>query len=159
MGPTCKKKAGMCEGNTLATWCEELTHWKRPWCWERLRAGGEGDNRGWDGWMASLTRWTWVWVDSRSWLPTGRPGVLPVMVSQRVGHDWATVWTKLMCEGRARQETQVADSTSHYNLGSAEIVTIQSSWHTPVDIHRRPAPPSQLWGSRSKNFDLSLDPM
>ena len=46
--------------NTLATWCEELTHWKTPWCWERLNAGGEGDNRGWDGWMASLTRWTWI---------------------------------------------------------------------------------------------------
>ena len=44
----------------LATWCKELIHWKRPWCWERLRAGGEGDNRGWDGWVASLTRWTWV---------------------------------------------------------------------------------------------------
>ena len=48
-------------------WCEELTHLKRPWCWERLKAGGEGDNRGWDGWMASPTWWTWVWVDSRSW--------------------------------------------------------------------------------------------
>ena len=53
--------------NTLATWCEELTHWKRPWCWERLRAGGERDNRGWNDWMASPTQWTWVWVDSRSW--------------------------------------------------------------------------------------------
>ena len=53
--------------NTLATWCEELTHWKRPWCWERLKAGGEGDEGGWDGWMASPTRWTWVWVSSRSW--------------------------------------------------------------------------------------------
>ena len=50
--------------NTLATWWKELTHWKRPWCWERLRAGGEGDNRGWDGWMASSTQWTWVWVNS-----------------------------------------------------------------------------------------------
>ena len=59
--------------NTLATWCEELTHWERPWCWERLRAGGEGDDRGWDGWMASLTQWTWVWVDSGSWWWTGRP--------------------------------------------------------------------------------------
>ena len=59
--------------STLATWCEELTHLKRPWCWERLRAGGEGDDRGWDGWMASLTQWTWVWVDSRSWWWTGRP--------------------------------------------------------------------------------------
>ena len=73
--------------NTLATWCEELTHWKRPWCWERLRAGGEGDERGWDGWMASPTQWTWVWVDSESWWWTGRPGMLQFMRSQRVGHD------------------------------------------------------------------------
>ena len=53
--------------NTLATWCAELTQWKRPWCWERLKAGGEGDNRGWDGWMASLTQRTWIWASSRSW--------------------------------------------------------------------------------------------
>ena len=53
-----------------------LTHWKRPWCWERLKAGGEEDKRGWDGWMASLTQWTWVWVDSGSWWWTGKPGVL-----------------------------------------------------------------------------------
>ena len=64
---------------SLATWCEELTHLKRPWCWERLRAGGEGDNRGWDGWMASLTQWTSVWVDSGSWWWTGKPGVLRFM--------------------------------------------------------------------------------
>ena len=76
--------------NTLATSCEELTHWKRPWCWEGLGAGGEGDDRGWDGWMASLTRWTWVWVNSGSWWWTGRPGVLRFMGSQRVGHNWAT---------------------------------------------------------------------
>ena len=61
--------------NTLATWCEELTRWKRPWCWERLRAGGEGEDRGWDGWMASLTQWTWVWVSPGRWWWTGRPGV------------------------------------------------------------------------------------
>ena len=53
--------------NKLATWCEELTHWKIPWCWERLKAGGERDDRGWDGWMASLTQWTWVWVNCGSW--------------------------------------------------------------------------------------------
>ena len=70
--------------------CKELTDLKRPWCWERLKAGGEGDNRGWDGWMASLTQWTWVWVNSGSWWWTGRPGVLQSMRSQRVGHDWAT---------------------------------------------------------------------
>ena len=51
--------------HTLATWCKELTHWKRPWCWERLKAGREEDDRGWDGWMASQTQWTWVWVSSR----------------------------------------------------------------------------------------------
>ena len=75
--------------NTLATWCKELTHLKRPLCWEGLGAGGEEDDRGWDGWMAPLTQWTQVWVDSRSWWWTGRPG------SQRVGHDWVTElnWT------------------------------------------------------------------
>ena len=63
---------------------------ERPWCWERLRARGEGDDRGWDGWMASLTQWTWVWVDSRSWWWTGRPGVLWFTGLQKVRHDWAT---------------------------------------------------------------------
>ena len=76
--------------STLATSCAELTHWKRLWCWEGLGAGGEGDDRGWDGWMASRTRWTWVWVYSRRWWWTGRPGVLLFMGLQRVGHDWAT---------------------------------------------------------------------
>ena len=61
--------------------CEELTHWKRPWCWEGLGSGGEGDDRGWDGWMASLTRWAWVWVNSGSLWWTGRPGVLRFMGS------------------------------------------------------------------------------
>ena len=83
--------------NTLATSCEELTHWKRPWWWEGLGAGGEGDDRGWDVWMASSTRWAWVWVNSGSCWWTGRPGVLWFMRSQRVGHDWATElnWTEL----------------------------------------------------------------
>ena len=71
--------------NTLATWCEQLIYFKRPWCWERLRAGGEGDERGWDGWIASPTQWTWVWVGSGSWWWAGRPGVLWSMELQRVG--------------------------------------------------------------------------
>ena len=72
-------------------------HLKRSWCWERLRKGGEGEDRGWDGWMASSTQWTWVWVDSRSWWWTGRPGGLRFMGSQRVGHNWAAElnWTHL----------------------------------------------------------------
>ena len=76
--------------STLVTSCKELTHWTRLWCWEGLGAGGEGDNRGWDGWMASPTWWTWVWVNSESWWWTGRPGVLRFMGLQRVRHDWAT---------------------------------------------------------------------
>ena len=79
----------------MATWYEELTHLKRPWCWKRLKAGGEGDDRGWDGWMATPTQWTWVWVDSGIWWWTGRPGVLWFTGLQRVRHDWVTElnWT------------------------------------------------------------------
>ena len=85
--------------NTLATWCEELTHWKTPGCWERSKAGGDGDDRGWDGWMASSTRWTWVWASSRSWWWTGRPGVLQFMELKRVRHIWTelisfTIWVR-----------------------------------------------------------------
>ena len=82
--------------NPLATWRKELTPWKRPWCWERLKAGGEGNDRGWDGWMASLTRWTWVWVNSGSWWWTGKPGMLQYMGPQRIRHDWVSElnWTK-----------------------------------------------------------------
>ena len=76
--------------NTLATSCEDLTHWKRLWCWEGLGTGGKGDNIGWEGWMASPTRWMWVWVNSGNWWWTGRPGVLRFMGSRRVGHDWVT---------------------------------------------------------------------
>ena len=76
--------------------CEELTHLKRPWRWERLKVGGEGDVRGWDGWMTLPTRWTWVWVNAGSWWWTGRPGMLQSMGLQTVGHDWVTElnWTE-----------------------------------------------------------------
>ena len=89
--------------NTLATWSEELTHWKRPWCWERMKERGEGDSRGWNGWMASPIQWTWVWVDSGSWWWTGRPGVLQFMGLQRVRHDWATGlnWTVSLLHPKA----------------------------------------------------------
>ena len=97
---------------------EELTHWKRPWCWEELEAGGEGDDRGWDGWMASLTRWTWVWVNSGSWWWTGRPGLLWFMRWQRVGYDWVTElnWT---------ERRQRAKELMPSNCGSGE-----DSWET-----------------------------
>ena len=74
--------------NNLATWFKELTHWKRPWCWERLKGGGEGDDRGWVGWMASLTLWTRVRANSRSWWWIGKPGMLQSMGSQRIRYDW-----------------------------------------------------------------------
>ena len=63
---------------------------KRPWCWERLKSGGEGDDRGWDGWMAWPTQWTWVWANSGRWWRKGKPGVLQSMGSQRIGQDWVT---------------------------------------------------------------------
>ena len=85
----------------LAPWFEELTHLKRPWCWERLKVGGEGDDRGWDGWMASPTQWRWVWVNSgiRWW--TGRPGILQFMASQRAGHDWVTETKCVLKKGKS----------------------------------------------------------
>ena len=86
----------------LATWCEELIHLKRPWCWEKLRTEAEGDNRGWDDWMASPTQWTWVWLSSRSWWWTGKPGMLQSMELQRVRQDWATELNWLNWETKHR---------------------------------------------------------
>ena len=85
------------EGETAilwATWCEELTYWKRPWCWKRLKAGGERGDRGWDGWMASPTRWTRVWASSGSWWRTGKPGVLQSMGSQDSDMTERLNWTE-----------------------------------------------------------------
>ena len=80
-------------------WTPHVKSWLigKDWCWERLGTGREGDDRGWDGWMASRTQWTWVWVNSGRWWWTGRPGVLRFTGLQRVGHDWATEmnWTEL----------------------------------------------------------------
>ena len=82
--------------NTLATWCEELTHWKRPWCWERLKAGGEGDDRVWDGWMASPTPWTWVWANSG------------------VGEGQGSLaWEAPAVHGGAKSQTQLSNLTEH----------------------------------------------
>ena len=93
---------------------QKLTHWKRPWCWEGLGAG-EGDDRGWDGWMASPTRWTWVWVNSRSWSWTGKPGMLRFMGSQRVGHNWVTELTDWL--------TDLQEHKNSWSLRLRELVT------------------------------------
>ena len=99
----------------LATWYEELTHLTRPWCWERWKAGGEGEYRGWDGWMASPTQWTWVWVNSRSWWWTGRPGMLQSMESQ--SQTWLNDWTEL--------------------LGMSEERTWEWYWEAKVEVQQR----------------------
>ena len=75
--------------NTLATWFKGPAHWKRPWCWERLRAGGEGDKRGWGGWVASLTQWTWVWANSGRQLIQGSLACCSSW-GHRVRHNWVT---------------------------------------------------------------------
>ena len=101
--------------NTLATWCEELTHLKRPWCWERLKAGGEGDDRGWDGWIASLTQWTWIWVNSGSL--DGQGGLVCYSPwGHKVRHDWVTElnWTELVLL------TQEDQQKLHENLSYSE---------------------------------------
>ena len=101
-----RNQSWICVGRTDAeaetpivwsTWWDELTHWKRPWCWERLRAGVERDNRGWDSWMASPTQWTWVWASSGICWWTGKPDMLLSMRLQRVRHDWETElnWTDI----------------------------------------------------------------
>ena len=98
----CKDWCWSWSSNTLATWWEELTHWKRPWCWKRLKVGGEGDDRGWDGWLASLTQWTWVWASSGSWWWTGKPGMLQPIRLQRLGHDWASDLNWMLVENHLK---------------------------------------------------------
>ena len=129
ISPGCSLKGLMLKmnSNTLATSCEELTHWKRPWCWEGLGAGGEGDNRGWDAWISSLTRWTWVWVNAGIWWWTGRPGVLRFMGSQRLGHDWETElhWTEEPSSLKQR-------GTKHRKLNTMKRWEIFRRWRNMV---------------------------
>ena len=117
--------------STLATWCKELTHWERLWCWERLKVGGEGDDRGWDGWMASLTQGTWVWINSRSWWWTGRSGMLKSMGLQRVGHDWTTE----------------LNSTEHFFVGEGTSIfpPVSGGWWVSYSlIGKRSFPASEI---------------
>ena len=108
-------------------WYKELTHLKRLWCWERWRGGGEGGNRGWDGWMASLTQWTWVWASSRSWWWTGKPGMLQSMGLQSQtqlsgwktnGRDWRCLRNYPMLE---------LILLSLHTLPHGEIITAEES--------------------------------
>ena len=100
--------------NTLATWCEELTHLKRHWCWERLKAGGEGDDREWDSLKAPLTQWRWVLVDSRSWRWTGRAGMLQSLGLQ--SQTQLSDWTELNWTVKCFSLSVVSDSLRPYGL-------------------------------------------
>ena len=104
--------------STLATWCDELIHLKRPWCWERLRAGGEGDDRGWDGWMASPNWWIWLWLNSRRWWWTGRPGVV---WSKELDMTESLNWTELNCIDILALQG-ILKSVLHYHNSKASIL-------------------------------------
>ena len=125
-------------------WCEELTHLKRPWCWERLKVGVKGANRGRDGWMASLTQWMWVWVNSGSWWWTGKPGMLQSMGSQGVRHDWATElnW--------AEPETWLQTEQSSYRLCEDTVKLVVCKPREKVSNETKlatldPRPSNQNW--------------
>ena len=105
---------------------QRAAHLKRPWCLERLRARGEGEHRGWDGWMASPTQWTWVWVGSKSrW----RPGVLRFMGSQRVGHDWETELNSCLAKGTEPEFDTVSEANCSFsgNRGLRDMFTCTNS--------------------------------
>ena len=106
-------------------WCEEPTHWKRTWCWERLKAGGEGDDREWDGWMESLTRWTWVWTSSRSWWRTGKPGIL-----QSWGHEESdtTEWLKWTEKNSVLRLREWITNLYTYESESVSHSVVLDSW-------------------------------
>ena len=102
--------------NTLAIRCKEPTHWKTPWCWERLKAGGKGDDRGWYGWMASLTQWTLAWASSWRWWRTGKTGVLQSMGSQ--SRTWLSDWTTAITGGAWGKESPAKAGDKRYGVRS-----------------------------------------
>ena len=112
--------------SALATGYEELTHWKRPWCWARLKAGGEGDGRRWDGWMASPTWWTWVWASFRSWWWTGKLGVLQSMGSQ--SQTWLSDWTELISDAQDISRNQWQDLGEINFFDNVSLTNNYCSW-------------------------------
>ena len=125
------------EAEAPIPWPPDVKIWLtgKDWCWGRLRAGGEGDGRGWDGWMASPTQWTWVWASSRRWWWTGKPGMLQSMGSTRVGHDWDSElnWTdhNIFFEGSRWDQ---------------HVLRRKGQWWKPGDCDVD-ASSSQSWGS------------
>ena len=120
--------------NTLATCCEELTHLKRPWCWERLKLGGEGDDRGWGSRMASLTQWTWVWVNSGSWWWTGRPACCSPWCRKELDTTEQLNWTDwLRYNSHAIQFTHLKHNSSFLiHSQNCATITILEYFHHPL---------------------------
>ena len=137
----------------LATWCEKLTQWKRPWCWARLKAGGKGDDRGWDGWIVSLTQWIWVWANSGRYWRTGKPDVLPSMGSQRVRQDLVTEQQQIMtlvwmCQHSSRVLTSCF-------VGFFWTFSVWLLWPKPPVIH--PEGLIRLRSPLSQNYSILVD--
>ena len=134
--------AGLMLKLKLQYWCKELTHLKRPWCWKRLKARGEGDNRGWDSWMASLTQWTWVWVKSGRWWWTGRPVLLQSAKSQ----TWLGNWNELNWKN-INEDLNRWRFRPWFWLVTCDIITIE---FTPSVIHKFNIIPSKSpWERRT----------
>ena len=129
--------------DTLATWCEELIHWKRPWCWGKLKAGEEGANRGWDGWMASPTQWTWV---SKLWERVNREAWFAAVhgVAKSQTHDWVTErqWEQQQQQQQQQQHTHTHTHTHIGRLGAKKTCSSSETQTWPV------------WGGGNKNFIL-----
>ena len=118
--------------NTMNIWCKELTHWKRSWVWGKLEAGGEGDHRGWDGWMASKIPWTWICARSWSWWWTGKPGMLQPMGLQRVRQDWLT--ELIFCDMSLSGGSVIKNLPSNAgDIGDTGLMPCSRKWQpTPV---------------------------
>ena len=130
------------EAETPVLWPPHGKSWLigKDWCWEGLGAGGEGDDRGWDGWMASPTRWTWVWVNSRSWWWTGRSGVLEFMGSQRVGHDWVTElnWRMIILSEVGALSQSTCSGVDCYSAPSPLQIHMDWCIHSVFTLKREP---------------------
>ena len=117
----------------LATWCEELTHWERPWCWERLKAEREGGDIGWDGWMPSLSQWTWVWANSGIQWRTGKPGMLQCVGSQRSRHNLKDSTTTAISSGDMElREIQRLPWAKHWQLINGRTKIPSPEWYDSV---------------------------
>ena len=153
---------GLCwnwSSNTLATWCEEPTHWKRPWCWERLRAGREGGDRGWDSWIISSTQWTWVWANPGRWCRTETPGMLQSMGLQIVGHDWATEQQHITLSPIFKKKKKIPIFQNTHHCSSILVVNKWGGWVTSVRHDRESKEALGIFSAlsgRHLTFSISL---